>query len=134
MAKEEKKPSVGERLATVERLIAREEAGLLKEKDPFALNEQRGEDQLVQEGEEGDLRQALSRPEVRRVFYRVFNLGGLMEADSDPNPTIMAHHTGRRSLALDLYNAIKKVDPGAFFQMQREAESNLKSKENRNAE
>src|ERR1035437_3091059 len=134
MAKEEKKPSVGERLATVERLIAREEAGLLKEKDPFALNEVRGEDQLVQEGEEGDLRQALSRPEVRRVFYRMLNLGGLMEADSDPNPTIMAHHTGRRSLALDLYNAIKKVDPGAFFQMQREAESNLKSKENRNAE
>ncbi len=130
----EKKPSVGERLATVERLIARDEAALLKEKDPFALTEPRPEDQIVQEGEEGDLRQALSRPEVRRVLYRVFNLGGLMDADSDPNPTIMAHHTGRRSLALDLYNAIKKVDSGAFFQMQREAESNLKSKENRNAE
>lgn len=134
MAKEPKPPSVSDRLATVERLIEREEAGLLKERDPFALNEPRGEDQLVQEGEESDLRQALSRPEIRRVFYRVFKLGGLMDADSDPNPTIMAHHTGRRSLALDLYNAIRKVDTAAYYQMEREHDSNLKSKEKNSGE
>ncbi len=134
MAKEEKRASVGDRLATVERLIAREEAGLLKEKDPFALNDTRPEDQLVQEGEESDLRQALSRPEIRRVFYRVFKLGGLMDSDSDPNATIMAHHAGRRSLALDLYHAIKKVDAAAYYQMEREHDSNMKSKEKNSAE
>lgn len=127
MAKQDKQPSVKDQLATVERLIAREEAGLLKENDPFGLVEQRAEDQIIQEGEESDLRQALSRPEIRRVFYRVFKLGGLMEADSDPNPTIMAHHTGRRSLALDLYNAIRKVDGAAYYQMEREHDSNAKS-------
>lgn len=134
MAKEEKQPSVSERLETVERLLAREEAGLLKDKDPFALNEPSPEDKLVQEGEESDLRQALSRPEIRRVFYRVFKLGGLMEVDGDPNPTIMAHHVGRRSLAVDLYNAIKKVDGAAYYQMEREHDSNLKSKEKPSAE
>ncbi len=134
MAKEEKQASVSDRLATVERLIAREEEGLRKERDPFALNEPKAEDQLVQEGEEGDLRQALSRPEVRRVFYRFMMLGGLDEADGDPNPTIMAHHTGRRSLALDLKKALKKVDAGVFHQMEREHESNLKSKEKQSGE
>lgn len=134
MPKEEKQPSVSERLATVERLIAREERELRSEKDPFALNEQRNEDALIQEGEEGDIRQALSRVEVRRLLYRVFKLGGLMEADSDPNPTVMAHHVGRRSLALDLYNAIKKVDPGAYWQMERENASDLKSKQKQEGE
>ncbi len=124
-AKEPAAPSVKERLAVVEALLAREEAGILGEKGPNA------EDVLIQEGEEGDMRQALSRVEVRRVFYRVFRMGGLMEADSDPNVTIMAHHVGRRSLALDLYNAIKKVDAGAFFQMERENASDLKSRENK---
>lgn len=123
MAKEAQAPSVGERLAVVEALIARDNAA----PEPDA----RREDIIVQEGEESDLRQALARVEVRRVFYRVFKIGGLMEADSDPNLTIMAHHVGRRSLALDLYNAIKKVDAGAFFQMERENASDLKSRENK---
>ena len=121
MPKEAKAPSVGERLAVVEALIARDNAA----PEPDV----RREDTLIQENEESDMRQALARVEVRRVFYRVFRMGGLMEADSDPNVTIMAHHVGRRSLALDLYNAIKKVDAGAFFQMERENASDLKSKE-----
>lgn len=128
-----KEPSVKERLATVERMIAREEDELRREKDPFSLIDQRPEDVLVQEGEEGDLRQALSRPEIRRVLYRVMMLGGLDDSDSDPNPTIMAHHAGRRSLALDLKRAIRKVDSGAFHQMEREHESNLKSREKKDA-
>ena len=123
MSKEPKAPSVGERLAVVEALIARDNAA----PEPDV----RREDVLIQEGEESDMRQALARVEVRRVFYRVFKMGGLMEADSDPNVTIMAHHVGRRALALDLYNAIKKVDAGAFFQMERENASDLKSRENK---
>lgn len=127
-AKEPAAPSVKERLAVVEALLAREEAGILNEKGPNA------EDVLVQEGEEGDLRQALSRVEVRRVFFRLFRMGGLMEADSDPNTTIMAHHVGRRSLALDLYKAICKVDPGSYWQMEREHASDLKSKQSKSKE
>lgn len=134
-AKEPKQPSVKDQLAMTERLIAREQSELSKEKDPFALNAPSAEDQIVQEGEEGDLRQALARVEIRRVMFRFFKLGGLMDADSDPNPTIMAHHVGRRSLALDLYNAIRKVDPGIYWQMERENASDMKSREkNQNAE
>lgn len=124
-AKEPAAPSVKERLAVVEALLAREETDELKEKGPNSA------DVLVQEGEEGDLRQALARVEIRRVLFRIFKLGGLMEADSDPNQTIMAHHVGRRSLALDLFRAISKVDPGAYWQMEREAASDLKSKQSK---
>ena len=127
-AKEPAAPTVKERLAVVEALIAREEAGILGEKGPNV------EDVLVQEGEEGDMRQALSRVEVRRVFFRLFKLGGLMEADSDPNQIVMAHHVGRRSMALDLYKAICKVDPGAYWQMEREHASDLKSKQSKSKE
>ncbi len=134
MPKEPKAPTVTERLAVVEALIAREEREA-SGADPLALTPQSpASDKIVQEGEAGDMRQALARPEVRRVFYRIFKLGGLLESDSDPNPTIMAHHAGRRSLALDLYNAIKKVDPGVYWQMEREHASDLKSKEIANAE
>lgn len=124
-AKEPAATSVKERLAVIEALLAREEAGILNEKGPNA------EDVLVQEGEDGDLRQALARVEVRRVFFRLFKLGGLMDADSDPNQIVMAHHVGRRSLVLDLYKAIKKVDAGAYWQMERENASDLKSKESK---
>ncbi len=113
----------------VERLLERADREAAKDTDPFGLIESRPEDKLVQEGEEGDMRQALARVEVRRLLFRIFKLGGLMDADSDPNPTIMAHHAGRRSLALDLFNAIKKVDPGAYWQMERENASDMKSKE-----
>lgn len=117
----EKTQSIRERLAVIEALHARDEREIV---EPA-----KNEDVIVQEGEEGDMRQALSRPEVRRVFFRIFQMAGLMEADSDPNPTIMAHHIGRRSLALDLYKAVRKVDAGAYWQMERENASDLKSKE-----
>lgn len=129
---ESKQPTVRDRLATVEALIAKENDEFSKRSDPFGIVNDRPEDQLIQDGEEGDMRQALSKPEIRRVLYRLLCMGGLLDASSDPNPTIMSHHTGRRSLAVDLYDAIKKVDPGAYWQMEREHASNLKSREKQN--
>jgi hypothetical protein len=130
MAKEPKPPSVKDQLERVELLLRREEERLKAESDPLALNPQRDE-KLVQEGEEGDLRQALSHVEVRRVFFRLLKNGGLMEADSDPNPTIMSHHVGRRSMAVEIYNMLRAVDPGVYYQMEREAASDAKSRKER---
>jgi len=128
MAKEKKQPSVHDQLSQVEGLIAREQERAAKT-DPLALNPANPDDALAEQGERDDLLNALSNAAVRRVFFKVFQLGGLFDADGDPNPTVMAHHVGRRSLALDLYRSLKAVAPGVYSQMEREHESNLKSKE-----
>ena len=122
-----KEPTVKERLSVVEALIRREERAL-GITDPLAINQENPDEELILEGEANDIRQALERPEIRRMLYRLLNLCGLFSADADPNPTVMAHHVGERSAALKLYNALKEVSPGWYAQAEREAASNEKSK------
>lgn len=133
--KQGQRASVGSETRRAEGLIEKQlEADEL---DPFGLMTPAARAaQLVAERERSDMEQALANPAVRRVLYRMMMMGGLLDSDSDSNPVIMAHHTGRRSLALDLYNAVDSVDSGAFFQMRREAKSNeasLKPKERADA-
>lgn len=125
--KEPKPPTLKARMDEVERLIGQEHRELGRERDPFALNRENPDEMLVEERERGDLQQALKNVAVRRVFYRMLKLGGMWESDSDPNPVIIAHHAGRRSLALDLYKALRSADAGVVWQMEREYESDLKS-------
>jgi hypothetical protein len=130
----DKKPTVSGLLDQTERKLRKDNQELGSERDPLSLTEQNKNELLVLEQEKGDMLAALKDPAVRRVLYRVMMMGGLHDSDSDPNPVIMAHHTGRRSLALDLYKAIKSVDGGAFYQMEREHESNKKSQEKLNVQ
>jgi len=128
MAKEPKPPTVKDRLDEIERVIAKDNLEL-NGHDPLGLVAPRNEDILVQQNESDDLRRAISDAAVRRFIQRLYDLGGLMDSDSDPNPTVLAHHAGRRSLALDIFNAIDRVDPAANWQMKREKLSNAKSQE-----
>lgn len=128
--KKDKQPSVSDALRTQELLIARENSEIGKDRDPLSLIPPMAEDErLVTEKERADFQQAIRNVEVRRVLYRLLRRGGMWQADSDPNAIIMAHHAGRRSLALELYEALMDADPGSIYQMEREWRSDQKSKE-----
>lgn len=128
--KSQKPPSVNAQLDLVQRRLANVEKEQAAEKDPLGLIEDQNTEKLVTEREKSDLLQALANPAVRRVFYRLmFDMAGILQDSSDPDPIVMAHHNGKRSLGLLLYNCIKEVDGGAFHQMEREALSNARSTE-----
>lgn len=122
-------PSVARQLEQVERVIARDQKLEAEVRDPLALEPEDKRNQVMAESQRQDMQMSLKHPEVRRVLNRIIEAGGLMDADSDPNATVMAHHVGARWLALEVFNMIEDADPSAYWQMRREHRSNLKSKE-----
>jgi hypothetical protein len=122
-----KQQTVRDQIGIEQRLIEkgeRDQSG----RDPLELNDTNEWQELILEQEKGDMRQALANPAIRRFLYKLINLLGFEDHDSDPNPTIMAHHVGRRSGAVDMVKALKSIDPGVFWQMEREAKSNEASR------
>lgn len=119
-----KPPTIHDELKKVEARLALVEDELKDPKDPAEKQRLK-----LQEREKGDIREALKNPAVRRFFYRVLNLSGILASSGDPNPTIIAHHEGRRSIGLEIYRAIKEADPAAYYQMERDAESDKKSQQ-----
>jgi len=128
--KQEPLPSVSGMLDTTERLLDKAERERLLEADPLALAGSSGErDKLITERDEQDIERALKDPAMRRLMYRIFTMGGLLDHLGDPNNNIMAHAIGRRSLVVDLHNEVNKIQPGILGQMIREHVSNEKSQE-----
>lgn len=66
-----------------------------------------------------DMRALLGRVEFRRFLGRLFNVCGLYDSDYIGSSEIYFKQ-GRRSVANDILNEIKAVDPEAYPRMQME--------------
>lgn len=117
----------------VERATAR--LALLEKQttDPFDTDNRISKQNLkIDDREKQDIREALRIPAIRRFFFRVLNMAQILGDSSDPNPYVVMHHTGRRSLGLQIYRILIDAEPGIYLQMTHEAASDRKSIQNEN--
>lgn len=68
-----------------------------------------------------DLVVALKHPQVRRVLWRILEQTQVFQDVFTPDALELSHRAGRQSVGRYLWAAIDDVDPGATFEMRREA-------------
>lgn len=132
MAKEAKVPTLEDQL---ERATARIELLEKQSTDPFEVDGNIAKLNLkFEDKEKNDVREAIRNPAIRRFLFRLLNMAQILSDSSDPNPYIIMHHSGKRSLGLQIYRALTEIDPGIYFQMERESISDKKSMQKENTD
>ncbi len=80
-----------------------------------------------QDRETSDLKKVLSFVEGRRFIWGLLSDAGVFRSSFNANALTMAFSEGSRNYGLNVFNAVLKVSPASFTQMQREHISDLKS-------
>lgn len=73
-----------------------------------------------------DLEYMLKSPLGQRFLARLFDAAGLFGTCYADNSNRVQYLLGRRSLALELYNDIKKLNPEALIKLEQNWESEQK--------
>lgn len=90
--------------------------------DQVALATKAERDQKRKERDEGDLRFVMSKPEGRRLLWRLMSEFGLHDSSFTLNASETAFNEGRRLAALNLYHELQAVTPEQYLQALRESQ------------
>lgn len=118
-------------LATVQSELERVQAQLTKDERFAGLSESELQRRALTEEaakrlqhDTNDMRQALIRPECRRVLFRIIEeskcfAGSFVQGKPDQT----AYNEGQRSIGIYVYTLAEAAEPGSCLKMAREAES-----------
>lgn len=71
--------------------------------------------------EESDMRELMSKPAGRRVFFAWLERCGVMASAFDSNPHTMAFLEGRRSMGVEMLQRLQEMTPKEYLEMMVEA-------------
>jgi len=85
----------------------------------------------ARERELSDMRDALTRPQGRRMVWSILSKCGIYGLSYCGNNSETFFKEGKRSIGLELLKLVEDAKPGSMDQMRREYVSELKSEENK---
>lgn len=89
--------------------------------DPEQVRKAKQRETFTRDDELNDLRAVLSLPAGRRVLWRLLGQTKAFEDVYDDSATRMAYNAGRQGFGHFIISEIGEAEPGAWIQMQREA-------------